>query len=316
MFPSRTCVLLLLFAIFLAAACPGAARAATDDRRFVGEFGPLFGNDWADADLVGNGTGPDASPFAGARWASRLSPRWNWFADGSYMQHDSPVLGEDSKIFEGRTGFERLFPLQSGKANFFLSGALGGSDVNHPQGLEDFGRPLLSFGLGLAQDRGGLRGEIRAEQLLGDAGINGADITNVQIVVGWMFPFFSQEQHPALFEHGEESLVLEGVHFEFNSAQLTRESYEILDHVAGSLRDWPKVRVEIQGHTDEMGTPAYNQDLSQRRAESVRDYLISKGVKASRLEAKGYGETRPIAGNTTDEGRAKNRRVELKKLSH
>ena len=72
--------------------------------------------------------------------------------------------------------------------------------------------------------------------------------------------------------------------------------------------------MEIGGHTDSTGEDAYNMGLSQRRAESVRSYLVSKGVKASRLEAKGYGETKPVASNDTNEGRAKNRRVELKKL--
>ena len=118
----------------------------------------------------------------------------------------------------------------------------------------------------------------------------------------------------ALFEPGKKTLVLEGVNFALNSADLTPESYQILDRVVTGLNDWPEVRVEIGGHTDSTGEDAYNMGLSQRRAESVRSYLVSKGVKASRLEAKGYGETKPVASNDTNEGRAKNRRVELKKL--
>jgi outer membrane protein OmpA-like peptidoglycan-associated protein len=305
-------IVLIAFAIPLFAASALAA-GSNDDRKFVGEFGPLLGMNWADEALVGNGTGPDASPLFGLRWATRVSPRWNWFADGEYTEPASPV-DENTKIFEGRTGFERLFPFKSGKANFFISGALGGADVNLPEGFDDFGRPLLSLGVGLAKERGGIRGELRAEQLLGDSGLNGADVTNIQLVFGYMFPFFEEPEKPALFEKGQETLVLEGVHFEFNSANLTQESYAILDHVAAQLRDNPKVRVEIQGHTDEVGTQEYNMDLSQRRAESVRDYLASKGVKEDRLVPKGYGATRPVASNQTDEGRAKNRRVELKKL--
>jgi len=307
-------IVLIAFAVFLFAG-PVLAAGPNDDRKFVGEFGPLIGVHWSDEALVGNGKGPDSSPLFGLRWATRLSPRWNWFADGEYTEPASTV-DENTKMFEGRTGFERLFPFRSGKANWFISGAFGGADVNLPDAdtRDDFGRPLLSLGLGLAKDRGGLRGEVRAEQFLGDSGRHGADVTNVQLVVGWMFPFFAQPEKPALFEKGQETLVLEGVHFEFNSANLTQESYSILDHVAAQLRDNPKVRVEIQGHTDEVGTPEYNQDLSQRRAESVRDYLASKGVKEDRLVPKGYGATRPVATNDTDEGRAKNRRVELKKL--
>jgi outer membrane protein OmpA-like peptidoglycan-associated protein len=77
---------------------------------------------------------------------------------------------------------------------------------------------------------------------------------------------------------------------------------------------WPEIRVEVQGHTDSTGSNAHNQGLSNRRAESVRAYLVSKGISASRLEAKGYGEESPIADNTTKAGKQKNRRVELHKI--
>lgn len=117
-----------------------------------------------------------------------------------------------------------------------------------------------------------------------------------------------------LFEPGKKKLILEGVNFDLNSANLTRESYAILDRVAESLKDWPDVRVEIGGHTDATASDAYNLRLSERRAESVRKYLEGKGIASSRLRAKGYGESQPIANNGTAEGRAKNRRVELTKL--
>ena len=111
-----------------------------------------------------------------------------------------------------------------------------------------------------------------------------------------------------------KNLVLEGVNFESSSAKLTRGSTEILDKVAASLIEVPSVRVEVQGHTDSQASDAYNEELSQKRAEAVRDYLIKKGVDGSRLTAKGYGESQPIADNEAAEGRAKNRRVELKKI--
>ena len=116
-----------------------------------------------------------------------------------------------------------------------------------------------------------------------------------------------------LFET-RETLVLEGVNFAVNSAALTADSSGTLDRVAASLAAWPEIRVEIGGHTDSTGSAAYNQQLSQRRAESVRTYLVAKGIDGSRLEASGYGESNPIADNGTDAGRAQNRRVELKKL--
>src|SRR5262249_31782741 len=109
-------------------------------------------------------------------------------------------------------------------------------------------------------------------------------------------------------------LVLEGVRFETNSAKLTEDSQETLNHVAFTLKDWTRVKVEIGGHTDAAGTDEKNQELSQARADAVRDYLISQGVDASRLTSRGYGEADPIADNKSAKGRAKNRRVELTKI--
>jgi OOP family OmpA-OmpF porin len=98
--------------------------------------------------------------------------------------------------------------------------------------------------------------------------------------------------------------------FEFNSARI-RDTY-VLDEAAKILLAEPGITGEIRGHTDSVGPEAYNMTLSQRRADAVLEYFVSKGVSPSRLRAVGYGETKPIASNDTDEGRALNRRVELK----
>jgi outer membrane protein OmpA-like peptidoglycan-associated protein len=106
------------------------------------------------------------------------------------------------------------------------------------------------------------------------------------------------------------------IQFEFDSAIIKTKSYVIVDAVADVLMNHPEITlVEIQGHTDDKGADDYNLDLSQRRAEAVRDYLIASGIDADRLIAKGYGETKPIAPNVTSKGRAKNRRVEFHILS-
>ena len=97
--------------------------------------------------------------------------------------------------------------------------------------------------------------------------------------------------------------------FEFNSTQLTAPAQHTLDEVAAALLTQPELNVEVQGHTDSIGTDAYNLGLSQRRADAVRAYLISKGLSRSVLTAKGYGKSKPIASNATAEGRAQNRRV-------
>lgn len=115
-------------------------------------------------------------------------------------------------------------------------------------------------------------------------------------------------------EKGEvKALVLEGVTFEDNSAQLTPGSRATLDGVAASLIAWPDIHVEVGGHTDSRGDDAYNEQLSQRRADSVKAYLMAKGVDEARLTTRGYGESRPVATNDTAEGQARNRRVELTK---
>ncbi|MHB1214179.1 MAG: OmpA family protein [Thiobacillus sp.] len=106
-------------------------------------------------------------------------------------------------------------------------------------------------------------------------------------------------------------LVLEGVNFDFDKAVIRPEGYAILDQDIAVLKEWGDVDVVVAGHADSTGTEEYNLGLSRRRAEAVRDYLVSKGVPAERLTIKAYGESQPVASNSTSEGRAKNRRVEL-----
>lgn len=105
--------------------------------------------------------------------------------------------------------------------------------------------------------------------------------------------------------------TLVGVNFDFDKAVLRQEDMPNVDKDVATLKTWGDMKVEVAGHTDSRGSDAYNMRLSERRADVVRNYLISKGIAADRLSAKGYGESQPIADNATDEGRFKNRRVEL-----
>lgn len=106
-------------------------------------------------------------------------------------------------------------------------------------------------------------------------------------------------------------VTLIGVNFELDEAELEINARRILNFVAAELIKYPSIELELGGHTDATGSEAYNQDLSQRRADAVKDYLVSKGVDAGRLTAKGYGESKPVADNGTAAGRAENRRTEL-----
>jgi OmpA-OmpF porin, OOP family len=113
----------------------------------------------------------------------------------------------------------------------------------------------------------------------------------------------------------EQTVVLRTVNFEFNKDTLTTEAKDTLDLVSAGMASQSKLTVIIAGHTDSVGADAYNQKLSQKRAEAVRAYMIGKGVAADRLRAEGYGESKPIASNADEAGRAENRRVEFQVLN-
>lgn len=102
---------------------------------------------------------------------------------------------------------------------------------------------------------------------------------------------------------------LNDIYFATDSYELTPESKNVIDAFIEFMNDNSTIKVEIQGHTDNVGTPAYNLTLSENRAKSVFDYIIQNGVSSERLKYKGYGQTKPIANNNTDEGKAKNRRT-------
>ena len=110
----------------------------------------------------------------------------------------------------------------------------------------------------------------------------------------------------------DERIVLKNIFFDTDKFDLKSESTVELQKLIDLLTINPKLKIEISGHTDNQGAKTYNQTLSQNRAKSVYDYLISKGIPASRLSYKGYGDTIPIADNNTEEGRRLNRRTEFK----
>jgi OmpA-OmpF porin, OOP family len=111
-------------------------------------------------------------------------------------------------------------------------------------------------------------------------------------------------------------VTLAGVRFENASATLMRDSTAALDRVAADLKKYPQLQIEVQGHTDSVGSPGYNLRLSQQRADAVRAYLIEQGVRAEQVAARGYGEAEPIGENATVAGRAQNRRVMMSVLKN
>jgi len=106
-------------------------------------------------------------------------------------------------------------------------------------------------------------------------------------------------------------IVLRGVNFDFNKSDIRPDSRPILDEAAEILKENPEVRIGVEGNTDAIGSDAYNEQLSLRRAEAVFRYLVNHGIAPERMDVTGYGKRRPVADNETETGRAQNRRVEL-----
>ena len=103
-----------------------------------------------------------------------------------------------------------------------------------------------------------------------------------------------------------------GITFAYDRAVVQPQFQPTLNDVASVLAQYPKTYIDVFGHTDSDGADAYNQTLSERRAASVADYLVTRGVQSARIATRGFGETQPVASNGTEQGKASNRRVEIK----
>ncbi len=115
-------------------------------------------------------------------------------------------------------------------------------------------------------------------------------------------------------ELAQRPFILAGINFDTAKATIRPESFSRLDTVVEFMAHKKNARVEISGHTDNVGNPQANKTLSERRAQACRNYIVSKGIDKKRLDAVGFGDEHPIAPNDTDEGRQKNRRIEAKEL--
>ncbi|NNC82271.1 MAG: OmpA family protein, partial [Flavobacteriales bacterium] len=129
---------------------------------------------------------------------------------------------------------------------------------------------------------------------------------------------FDELEQDLLLAPVEVGLVvrLNNIFFEYNESGLLEESHAELQRLVGLMRDNPKLEIEIAGHTDDQGSDEYNLSLSQRRVESVVGYLVDAGIDSDRFKARGYGENIPIADNSSEDGRALNRRVEFRILKN
>jgi outer membrane protein OmpA-like peptidoglycan-associated protein len=121
----------------------------------------------------------------------------------------------------------------------------------------------------------------------------------------------AQVQPPPPPPPAKQKIVLRGVNFDFDKSDIRADARPVLDEAVETLKQEGGIAVVAEGHTDAVGSDSYNDSLSQRRAGAVRDYLVDGGISSTRIQVEGFGESRPVASNDTDDGRAQNRRVEL-----
>ena len=172
---------------------------------------------------------------------------------------------------------------------------------NLPEGIEGTTATNASGVYSIALPEGNWTVKVAAEGYL--------NVVKVQVMTPEVTTIFDVEMRPALVEG--QVLSFNNIYFESGSAQIKAESFGILDGVAQTLIDNAGVRVRIAGHTDSDGSASYNQGLSERRANSVLDYLIRKGVAGNTLTTIGYGEESPVVPNTNASNKAQNRRIEF-----
>ncbi len=323
--------LALLAALGLTAA---AQVYATDDRYYLV---PSIGYISPDGDRKadnGWGLGLGAGKVLDENWNLELGARYNSMdrnAGGSYDQYG---LGLDAlRFFKRDADFAPYAVMGLG----YLRSKIPGDSDN---GL------MANLGLGFLKqlsDSVGLRADARYRWNDNNlAGVNAGSFGDWLVTVGLQIPLGAKlaptppapQAAPApapqaasapaaeppkaqatnaldTAKPGDVIVILHGVNFEFDSAKLRPDAIGILDEAVAALKRRSDIKVDIVGHTCNIGTEAYNQGLSERRAKSVYDFFVAHGIAAERLASRGFGETQPAFSNATREGRAKNRRVEL-----
>ena len=261
-----------------------------------------------------------------------LEAGYNYFGN---MKADYPALGHSdvTAAYTGKVqgielGAKPSWDLNERTSMFAKVGTLAwwtdvtGDEVGYQHTASDNGwSPMLGAGLEMAMtDNLSARLEYQWFHNVGGSATGGSSIN--MLSAGVTYHFGSKAAEPAAMAPSIEpekveamalqlSEVADMVLFEYNSATLTPAMVDALQPALKRLLDYPQAHLTIHAHTDSRGSSAYNQNLSERRALSVNDYFVSKGVAVSRLTLDAKGETQPVADNHTDAGRAQNRRVVL-----
>ncbi len=184
----------------------------------------------------------------------------------------------------------------------------GGDPVAEAKAMkEKYGNRLCFHVVSLATKPAGEKVLKEIAQLNNCIYVTAADLQNPELLKNFVKDVF-YDFKPVQ----REVIILRGINFDFDKYDIKPEAKAILDSGVEILKKHPEIKIVIEGHTDSIGSEAYNQKLSEKRAKAVYDYFVKKGISPDRMKTVGYGETRPKADNSTEEGRAINRRVEIK----
>jgi OmpA-OmpF porin, OOP family len=254
---------------------------------------------------------PLIRPFPGSVLAENMSRHSNFDAyDFFYVNEETKkrekktIKGEYWRLlYEVRTpSGDRVRTIS--KVEFFENYKRAAEEKGGRVVFEDVGQMVLT----IPRDGGG----VTWLRVSGSAGLGQQDLIIVDEEPFKKSLVFGPAEMKAALD-AEGRVRLHGILFDLDKATLQPESTKELQHVVTLLKDYPDLILEVQGHTDDQGAEDYNLKLSQRRAETVVVYLGLFGIDSRRLLPKGYGESKPVMPNATEEGRAKNRRVELVK---
>ncbi|MBI3786319.1 MAG: OmpA family protein [Deltaproteobacteria bacterium] len=254
-----------------------------------------------------------ATTMFGGTFGPRLDiPFRNFFEDTAILEDLEPYITAQGGYFVGTSG-----RLSQSAPGFFTGGGVN-YHLNDALMIGLFGRWNRAYMGPRPTDLG--PGQVPGERLSEDIRWLNAGL-NVQ------YDFIETEAPPAptpapapppIVQREElpppvrKKIVLRSVYFEFDRSNIRTDAAPVLDEAAGLLRDEGEINIVAEGHTDSIGSDAYNMKLGQRRADSVRNYLVNKGITSKRIRIESFGESRPVATNETAEGRAQNRRVELR----
>ena len=228
-------------------------------------------------------------------------------------------------------GVDGIFWLHDGTVSPYVLLGGGASYLDHENDSDT--APYANAGLGVKvpvwENRMALRAEARYTADWADDPSANAEFGDARFLIGVSIPLFGQPE-PEVRTRTETEIIerekvvekipdmqpLDGVTFEFDSATLTPNAEVVLNRIARDLDYHDHVTVEIRGHTDSVGTEEYNMQLSEDRADAVRDYLVEQGIAADRITTRGFGESDPVATNETEKGRRLNRRIEMKRTDN